>query len=56
MIEAVGSGVRGLAVGDHVASRIIAVDPGEFKREMAIRVGATDALADISEAGGVRGR
>ena len=46
-----GIGINAVQGARHAgASRIIAVDPGEFKREMAIRVGATDALADISEA------
>jgi NDMA-dependent alcohol dehydrogenase len=46
-----GIGVNAVQGARHAgASRIIAVDPGEFKREMALRVGATDALADIAEA------
>jgi S-(hydroxymethyl)glutathione dehydrogenase/alcohol dehydrogenase len=46
-----GIGINAVQGALHAgASRIIAVDPGEFKREMALRVGATDALADIEEA------
>lgn len=46
-----GIGINAVQGARHAgASRIIAVDPGEFKREMALRVGATDALADIAEA------
>jgi S-(hydroxymethyl)glutathione dehydrogenase/alcohol dehydrogenase len=49
-----GIGVNAVQGARHAgASRIIAVDPSEFKREMAMRVGATDALADISEAAGL---
>ncbi len=32
------------------ATRVLAVDPVAFKRELALKLGATDAFADISEA------
>ena len=49
-----GIGINAVQGARHAgASRVIAVDPAGFKREMALRVGATDALADIEEAAGL---
>jgi S-(hydroxymethyl)glutathione dehydrogenase/alcohol dehydrogenase len=38
------------------ATRVIAVDPVPFKRELALKLGATDAFADIGEAADVARR
>ncbi len=46
-----GTGMSSVQGAAHAgANRIIAVDPVSFKREMALKLGATDAFADIAEA------
>jgi S-(hydroxymethyl)glutathione dehydrogenase/alcohol dehydrogenase len=46
-----GIGINAVQGAAHAgASRVIAVDPVEFKREMAMSVGATDAFATMDEA------
>src|SRR5260370_16639078 len=45
-----GIGVNAVQGARHAgASRIIAVDPGEFKRERALRLAPTAPVADISQ-------
>ncbi|ROO90796.1 S-(hydroxymethyl)glutathione dehydrogenase/alcohol dehydrogenase [Actinocorallia herbida] len=47
-----GIGINAVQGAKHAgAARIIACDPVEFKREVALKVGATDGVADIHEAG-----
>ena len=47
-----GIGINAVQGARHAgASRIIAVDPVPFKREMALQLGATDAVENISLAG-----
>ncbi|GAB2840000.1 NDMA-dependent alcohol dehydrogenase [Actinocorallia aurea] len=47
-----GIGINAVQGAKHAgAGRIIAVDPVEFKRETALKLGATEAFADIHEAG-----
>ena len=47
-----GIGINAVQGAKHAgASRIIAVDPIEFKREKALELGATDAVAAIYQAG-----
>src|SRR6266511_4203843 len=46
-----GIGINAVQGARHAgASRIIAVDPVEMKRDVALELGATDAFADIAEA------
>jgi len=46
-----GVGINAVQGAAHVgARRVIAVDPVQFKREMALKLGATDAFADMDEA------
>jgi len=46
-----GIGINSVQGARHAgATRVIAVDPVPFKREMALQLGATDAVADISQA------
>jgi NDMA-dependent alcohol dehydrogenase len=46
-----GIGINSVQGAKHAgATRIIAVDPVPFKREMALQLGATDAVEDISQA------
>jgi S-(hydroxymethyl)glutathione dehydrogenase/alcohol dehydrogenase len=46
-----GIGINAVQGAAHAgASRVIAVDPVEFKREMALSLGATDAFATMGEA------
>lgn len=46
-----GIGINAVQGAAHAgAARVIAVDPVAFKRDVALRLGATDAFADISEA------
>ena len=47
-----GVGINAVQGAKHAgATRIIAVDPVEFKREKALELGATDAVANIQRAG-----
>jgi NDMA-dependent alcohol dehydrogenase len=46
-----GIGINSVQGAKHAgATRIIAVDPTPFKREMALQLGATDAVEDINKA------
>ena len=47
-----GIGINAVQGAKHAgAARIIAVDPVQLKREFALKVGATDTVTDIDEAG-----
>jgi NDMA-dependent alcohol dehydrogenase len=47
-----GIGINAVQGASHAgAARVIAVDPNAFKREMALKVGATDAVEHITAAG-----
>jgi S-(hydroxymethyl)glutathione dehydrogenase/alcohol dehydrogenase len=46
-----GIGINAVQGAAHLgASRVVAVDPQPFKREMALKLGATDVFADIASA------
>jgi Zn-dependent alcohol dehydrogenase len=46
-----GIGINAVQGAAHMgASRVVAVDPQPFKREMALKLGATDVFADIASA------
>jgi S-(hydroxymethyl)glutathione dehydrogenase/alcohol dehydrogenase len=46
-----GIGVNAVQGAAHMgAARVVAVDPQEFKREVALRVGATEAFANVDDA------
>lgn len=46
-----GVGINAVQGAAHMgASRVVAVDPQPFKREMALKLGATDAFADLASA------
>jgi S-(hydroxymethyl)glutathione dehydrogenase/alcohol dehydrogenase len=49
-----GVGMNAVQGAAHVgAARVLAVDPVPFKRELALKLGATDAFSDIAEAADV---